>query len=195
MKSLMTILSACVLLAACGGESSRIEQYRVGSYPGVHLEIFLFPIKLVPALNDHGDFTLKSHPCTEIRGFEPEWGTQYDISVRVTSSEGGLLDNRCGEEGMELISIDNMVQDPIGTRYYNGVTPKQFGSDIRGLYISRDAENPEMFSLNGYTKPFYCAAELCDAFLGSSATKLLTTEYAFELMEIDGERVIGLIKL
>jgi hypothetical protein len=195
MKAITTILSASMLLAACGGDS-RIEQYQVSSYPGVHLEIFLYPIKFVPELSDQGDLTLRSGPCVEIKGFTPEWGTRYEISVRVSrSSPGGLDDNRCGEQGMELISIDNLVQDPVGTRYYNGVVPQQIGSDIRGLYIHRDTQNPGSFRLEGYSKPFYCAAEVCDPLLDSSDRKLLTSEYAFELMEIDGERVIGLIEL
>lgn len=88
---------------------------------------------------------------------------------------------------ISLISVDNEVEDPVGTRYKNGV-----GSSGGGLIMYRVADGENWFSLAGYTKKVYCEDDICGQ-AAAGAPLYIPGNTEFELVEIDGERHIQLV--
>lgn len=173
-------------LAACGGTTSTVNQYVIQSYPGVASGWQADDLYFVANVDNTEDNGIRPHRCFSVSGFSPEWGTEYVITVNEESIRP-LVADACDTE-KTLISIDGEAQDPIGTQY-----PNAMGSHSGGLVISRDADEPGRFQLHGYSKPIHCEESICGPIVDDGAG-MLFSDVLFELMEIDGQPIIGIVK-
>lgn len=179
-------------LSACGGTDSRVEQYVIQSHPGVTSNWLGVYTYFVLNVNNTEDNSIRTHPCFSVTGLDAKWGTTYAITVEETPIPENVAD--VCETEKTLISIDGQFDDPVGTQYANAV-----GSFGGGLVISRDLDQPTQFKLQGYNEPIYCEEVVCGRLLeqaGSSGdnSAVLPREIVFELMEVDGQRIIGIVQ-
>lgn len=179
------VLVTAAAIVACGGSpKTQVVQYVLQSQPGFcHSPVGNKGYICSNVRNEGSE--VKPHGCFDLIGMDDKWGTSYVITVRETE----LVDHAdsCDIE-RTLISVDGETDDPVGTRYTNNI-----GSTHGGIELRRDAANPDTFRLNGYSGPIVCEAELCDPVVGTSGSGILPVDLDFELMEVDGERVIGIV--
>lgn len=185
MATRLPIFLLSSALAACGGTTSSVNQYVIQSHPGVGTSQPSGELYFVANVNNTEDNSIRPHGCFSVSGFSPEWGTEYVITVNEKSIPP-LVADACDTE-KTLISIDGQAQDPIGTQY-----PNAMGSHSGGLVISRDADEPGQFRLHGYSKPIYCEESVCGPIVDEDSG-MLFSDVVFELMEIEEQRIIGIL--
>lgn len=174
-----------VILASCGGGPEIIEHLTVHSTPAACIDPVNSSIYFCDNTRDTNDYVVKVINDCAGGGIGVEWGVTYHVTVAKKQTPPFIAD-ACDYE-RSLISIDGQIEDPVGTRYQNGV-----GSSAGGLTITRVAEGENWFRLNGYKETIYCENDVCGQIATQNAQSLPAyTE--FELALIDGKRRIQLV--
>jgi len=182
----VALSSLYLVLSGCGGTQGPevvIGQMTIQSTPSVCISPVGNGAYLCANTRNTNDYTLHVYGQCVVPGME--WGITRQVTVATIDTSESVADG-CGYE-ISLISVDNEVEDPVGTRYKNGV-----GSSGGGLIMYRVADGKNWFSLAGYTKKVYCEDDICGQ--AAAGTPLyIPGNTEFELVEIDGERHIQLV--
>lgn len=225
MHVLFKLALASFFIAACGGQSkTTVTQYNLQSTP-----LFCHPDSNIPdnpyavfcantSQTDDGFIRVSSRGVdrnlSKVVGAKPEWGVRKKITVEEYSSSNGVPTDMGGTSTytIKLLSIDEEIPDPIGTRYTvalpgdpltNSGSIETFGSGVGGSILSEPAidnglsvntqrrfaiarinVNEHWYHLDGYEQPVYCAVSLCGAFKVGQRYYISEFTHAPEVFEL-----------